>query len=266
MMEAFQYDFMQHALIAGLLASIICGIMGTLTIVNRLVFLSGGIAHAAYGGIGLSIFMGWPFLVGTIGFSIVTAILMAIIAMHNKERSDAIIGVIWASGMACGIILVDLTPGYQVDLMSYLFGSILTVPKTDLIIMGMIAVFICFFIILFYDSLLAISYDEEFARVRGVYVKSLYFSMIILLTLTIILVIQVVGLILVIALLTIPAYIMEKYAKSLFQMMIGAIVLGCLFSIVGLLLAFQFDISAGASIIMVSSTVFFMNTGFSKCT
>jgi zinc transport system permease protein len=262
MIEALQYDFMQHALMASLLASIICGIMGTLAIVNRLVFLSGGIAHAAYGGIGLSIFMGWSFLVGTIGFSIATAILMAIIALHNKERSDAIIGVIWASGMACGIVLVDLTPGYQVDLMSYLFGSILTVPETDLIVMACMAFVNCLFISLFYDSLLAISYDEEFAKVRGVYVKTLYFSMIILLAITIVLVIQVVGLILVIALLTIPAYIMEQYAKSLFQMMIAAIVLGSLFSIVGLLIAFKFNISAGASIILVASTAFFLKVGF----
>jgi zinc transport system permease protein len=262
MIEALQYDFMQHALMAGLLASLICGIMGTLAIVNRLVFLSGGIAHAAYGGIGLSIFMGWPFLVGTIGFSIATAILMAIIALKNKDRSDAIIGVIWASGMACGIVLVDLTPGYQVDLMSYLFGSILTVPKTDLLVMGGMAGVICIFVGLFYDNLVAISYDEEFARVRGVYVKSFYFSMIILLAVTIVLVIQVVGLILVIALLTIPAYIMEKYARSLFQMMIGGIALGCLFSIVGLLIAFNYNISAGASIILVASAAFLFNTVF----
>jgi len=262
MIEALQYDFMQHALMAGLLASLICGIMGTLAIVNRLVFLSGGIAHAAYGGIGLSIFMGWSFLFGTIVFSIAMAILMAFIALRNKERSDAIIGVIWASGMAVGIVLVDLTPGYQVDLMSYLFGSILTVPKTELIAMGGMACFICIFVSLFYDNIVAVSYDEEFSRVRGVYVKSLYFSMIIMLAVTIVLVIQVVGLILVIALLTIPAYIMEQYAKSLFQMMIGAIILGSLFSIVGLFLAFKFNISAGASIILIASLVFFINIVF----
>jgi len=262
MIEALQYEFMQHALMAGLLASIICGIMGTLAIVNRLVFLSGGIAHAAYGGIGLSIFMGWSFLVGTIGFSIASAILMSIIALNNKERSDAIIGVIWSSGMAIGIVLVDLTPGYQVDLMSYLFGSILTVPKTDLIVMGGMACLICIYVSLFYDTIVAVSYDEEFSKVRGVYVKRLYFSMIILLAVTIVLVIQVVGLILVIALLTIPAYIMEKYAKSLLQMMMGAIVLGSLFTIVGLFLAFKYNISAGASIILVASIIFFMNRCF----
>jgi len=264
MIEALQYEFMQHALIAGLFASVICSIMGSLAIVNRIVFLSGGIAHAAYGGIGLSIFMGWPLLVGTIGFSIATAILMAVIALNNKERSDAIIGVIWATGMACGIVFVDMTPGYQVDLMSYLFGSILTVPQTDLIVMGGITCLICIFISLFYDQLLAMSYDEEFAKVRGIYVKSLYFSMITLLAVTIVLVIQVVGLILVIALLTIPAYMMEQYANSLFQMMIGAIVLGCLFTTVGLFVAFELNVSAGASIILVAGIAFFVNIVFSK--
>ncbi|MBF0452338.1 MAG: metal ABC transporter permease, partial [Candidatus Magnetomorum sp.] len=253
-------DFMQHALIAGLLTSCICGLMGSLAVVNRIVFLSGGIAHAAYGGIGLSIFMGWPFLVGTIGYSMASAVLMAAITLHNKERSDAIIGVIWASGMACGIILVDLTPGYQVDLMSYLFGSILTVPKIDLWLMAGVAVLITLFVCIFYADLLAISYDEEFARVRGVKVKTLYFSMIIMLAVSIVLMIQVVGLILIIALLTIPAYIMEKYAKSLFQMMIGASALGCIFSVMGLFLSYRFNVSAGASIILVAS-VFFLISG-----
>jgi zinc transport system permease protein len=259
MIEAFQFEFMQHAFIAALLTSFICGIMGSLAVVNRMVFLSGGIAHAAYGGIGLSIFMGWPFLAGTIGFSSASALLMAAITLKNKERADAIIGVIWAFGMACGIILVDLTPGYQVDLMSYLFGSILTVPKIDLFIMGGLAIIISLFVSIFYADLLAISYDEEFAYIRGIYVKTLYYSMIILLAISIVMMIQVVGLILIIALLTIPAYIMEKYARSLAKMMIGAIVLGCLFSICGLMLSYQFNVSAGASIILVACLFFLLS-------
>jgi len=261
MIDALQYDFMQQALMAGLLTSLICGIMGSITVINRLVFLSGGIAHAAYGGIGLSIFMGWPFLAGTIGFSMATALLMAAVTIYNRERSDAIIGVIWATGMAIGIILVDLTPGYQVDLMSYLFGSILTVPNSDLIVMEWVAGGIILFVCLFYDAILAISYDEEFARVRGVHVTFLYFSMIVLLAVTIVLVIQVVGLILIIALLTIPAYIMEKYTKSLWQMMLGSIGLNALFSTVGLILAYHFNISASASIILMAGACFLIHLG-----
>ena len=115
MIEALQFEFMRNALVAGLLASVICGIMGTLVVVNRIVFLSGGIAHAAFGGIGLAFFFGWHYLVGTIGFSVAAALAMALITLKAKHRADTIIGVIWAVGMAVGIILLDLTPGYNVD-------------------------------------------------------------------------------------------------------------------------------------------------------
>ena len=258
MLEALQFEFFQNALMAGLMASVICGIMGTLVVVNRIVFLSGGIAHAAYGGIGLSFFLGWPYLIGTVGFSLVAAIVMASVTLRAKHRADTIIGVIWALGMAFGIILLDLTPGYNVDLMSYLFGSILTVPKLDLGIMLCIGVLIAGFVSFFYKELLAISYDEEFARIRGVPVATLYFTLIGLLALTIVMVIQVVGLILVIALLTIPPYMVEKYAKSLFQMMVGSSLLGSVFTICGLWLSYTFDLTSGASIILIAGVFFFL--------
>ena len=258
MFEALQYEFMRNALAAGLLASVICGIMGTLVVVNRIVFLSGGIAHAAYGGIGLSFFLGWPYLVGTLGFSFTAAMVMAAVSLKSKHRADTIIGVIWATGMACGIILLDLTPGYNVDLMSYLFGSILAVPGSDLWIMLLVGTVITGFVIWFYQDLLALSYDEEFARIRGVPIRALYFGLIGMLAVTIVMVIQVVGLILVIALLTIPPFIVEKYAKSLFQMMLGSSLLGAVFTISGLWLSYAFDLTSGASIILVAGFVFFL--------
>jgi zinc transport system permease protein len=258
MLEALQYEFMRNALAAGLLASVICGIMGTLVVVNRIVFLSGGIAHAAYGGIGLSFFLGWPYLVGTLGFSFTAAMVMAAVSLKAKHRTDTIIGVIWALGMACGIILLDLTPGYNVDLMSYLFGSILTVPQSGLWIMLIVGALIGGFVIYFYKDLLAISYDEEFARIRGVPTRALYFALIGMLAVTIVMVIQVVGLILVIALLTIPPFIVEKYAKSLFQMMMGSSLLGAVFTVCGLWLSYTFDLTSGASIILVAGIAFFL--------
>ena len=258
MFEALQYEFMRNALTAGLLASVICGVMGTLVVVNRIVFLSGGIAHAAYGGIGLSFFLGWPYMVGTLGFAFAAAMVMAAVSLKAKHRADTIIGVIWALGMACGIILLDLTPGYNVDLMSYLFGSILTVPVSDLWIMLIVGALIAGFTIYFYKDLLAISYDEEFARVRGVPIRALYFGLIGMLAVTIVMVIQVVGLILVIALLTIPPFIVEKYAKSLFQMMVGSSLLGAVFTISGLWLSYAFNLTSGASIIMVAGITFFL--------
>ena len=258
MFEALQYEFMRNALAAGLLASVICGVMGTLVVVNRIVFLSGGIAHAAYGGIGLSFFLGWPYMVGTLGFSLTAAMVMAAVSLKARHRADTIIGVIWALGMACGIILLDLTPGYNVDLMSYLFGSILTVPESDLWIMLMVGALIAGFVIYFYKDLLAISYDEEFARVRGVPIRGLYFGLIGMLAVTIVMIIQVVGLILVIALLTIPPFIAEKYAKTLFQMMVGSSLLGAVFTISGLWLSYAFDLTSGATIILVAGITFFL--------
>ncbi len=259
MVEALQFEFMRNALAAGLMVSIICGVTGTLVVVNRIVFLSGGIAHAAYGGIGLAFYMGWPYMVGTLGFSLGAAVIMGVVSLKSKHRSDTIIGVIWAVGMACGIILIDLTPGYNVDLMSYLFGSILTVPGSDLWIIAGMGLVIGVLVILFYPDLLAMSYDEEFARIRGVPVTAIYIMMIGMLAITVVMVIQVVGLILVIALLTIPPFIMEKYARSLLQMMIGSSLLGCLFTLLGLWISYRFDLTSGASIILVAGMAFFLN-------
>ena len=256
MFEALQFEFMQNALLAGLLASIICGIMGTLVVVNRIVFLSGGIAHAAFGGIGLAFFMGWHYMVGTIGFSLVAALIMAAITLKDRHRADTIIGVIWAIGMASGIILLDLTPGYNVDLMSYLFGSILSVSDSDIWMMLGVGIVILGIVIYFYNDYLALSYDEEFAQIRGVNVKTLYFLMIIMLAVGIVMIIQVVGLILVIALMTIPPYIAEKYSTSLHKMMVLSSLLSAGFTMTGLWFSYTLNITSGASIILVAGLGF----------
>ena len=264
MLEALQFEFMQNALLAGLLASVICGVMGTMVVVNRIVFLSGGIAHAAFGGIGLAFFFGWHYMVGTISFSIVAALIMAVITLKAKHRADTIIGVIWAIGMAIGIILLDLTPGYNVDLMSYLFGSILTVPDSDIWMMVGVGAVILAVFIYFYNDYLALSYDEEFAQIRGVSVKTLYILMTVMLALGIVMVIQVVGLILVIALLTIPPYIAEKFSKSLFQMMVLSSMLSALFTVGGLWFSYEFNLTSGASIILVAGIGFLISLGVER--
>jgi len=261
MIEALQFEFMQNALIAGLLASVICGVMGTMVVVNRIVFLSGGIAHAAFGGIGLAFFFGWPYLVGTICFSVIAALVMAIVTLKAKHRADTIIGVIWAIGMAIGILLLDLTPGYNVDLMSYLFGSILTVPDSDIWMMVGVAAVIFGVVTYFYNDYLALSYDEEFAQIRGVRVNTLYVLMIIMLALGVVMIIQVVGLILVIALMTIPPYIAEKYSKSLVSMMVLSSMLSALFTVIGLWLSYKFNLTSGASIIIVAGVGFLISLG-----
>jgi zinc transport system permease protein len=257
-LEALQFEFMRNALAAGLLASLICGIMGSLVVVNRIVFLSGGIAHAAYGGIGLAFFLGWPYLNGTLAFSLAAAMVMAAISLKARHRADTVIGVLWAVGMATGIVLIDLTPGYNVDLMSYLFGSILTVPGSDLWVMLCLALGILVVNVYFYQDFLAMSYDEEFARVRGVAVAPLYFLLVAMLAVTVVLIIQVVGLILVIALLTIPTFIAEKYAGSLAKMMVLASLLNMAFTLCGLWLACRYNLTSGAAIILVAGAGFFL--------
>ena len=259
MPDILHFEFMRHALLAGLLASVICGVMGSLVVVNRMVLLSGGIAHAAYGGIGLAFFLRWPYMLGTLLFSTAAALVMAMVSLKAKHRADAIIGVIWAVGMAIGIILLDLTPGYNVDLMSYLFGSILTVPRGDLWIMFALGLVMVSMVWFFYTDLLALSYDEEFARIRGVPVKALYLMLVVLLAVAVVLIIQVVGLILVIALLTIPPFIAEKFSRTLAQMMGWSVLLSMLFTMGGLFMAYRLNLSAGACIILVAGFSFFLS-------
>jgi zinc transport system permease protein len=257
--EALQFEFMRNALAAGLLASVMCGIIGTLVVVNRMVFLSGGIAHAAYGGIGLAFFFGFSYLLGIMGFALLMAVIMAAVSFKARHRTDTIIGVLWAAGMALGVILLDLTPGYNVDLMSYLFGSILTVPASDLWVMLIIDGVVLLFVGYYYHDLVSLSYDEEFAQVRGVPVKFLYFLLIAMIALSVVMVIRVVGLILVIALLTIPPYIAERLAGSLSKMMVYSVLLNILFTFTGLFLSYYFDLTSGAAIIMVAALFFFIS-------
>ncbi|MBN1662041.1 MAG: metal ABC transporter permease [Deltaproteobacteria bacterium] len=259
MWEALQLEFMQNALTAGILISVVCGIIGTLVVVNRIVFLAGGIAHAAYGGIGLAYFMGWPYLTGTVGFSLFSAGVMAAVTLKAKHRVDAMVGVIWAVGMAVGIILLDLTPGYNVDLMSFLFGSILAVPRSDLWQMAVMGVVVFVVVVYYYNDFLAMSYDDEFARLRNVPVTFLYCLLLGMIAVAVVMIIRVVGLILVIALLTIPPFIAEKFTRSLRTMMIASSILSCMFTVTGLFLSYALNLTSGATIILVAAAGFFIS-------
>lgn len=257
MVEALQLEFIRNALAAGILVSLVCGVIGTLVVVNRIVFLAGGIAHAAYGGIGLAFFMGWPYVVGTLGVSVVSAGIMAAVTLKARHRADAMVGVIWAVGMAIGVILLDLTPGYNADLMSYLFGSILAVPASDLWQMGAMGVGVVVTVSFYYNDFLAMSYDDEFARLRRVPVTFLYCLLLVMIALTVVMIIRVVGLILVIALLTIPPFIAEKFTGSLRAMMVAASLLSCFFTVSGLWLSYILNLTSGATIILVAAVGFF---------
>jgi len=256
LIEALQFGFMRHALLAGLLVSIACGIMGTLVVINRIVFISGGIAHAAYGGIGLGYYLRFNPVLGAIAFSLAAALGMGAVQRKTRQRVDTIIGVMWAIGMALGIILVDLTEGYKADLMSYLFGSILAVPSGDLWIMLALDLVIVVLVALFYKELLAISFDETFATVQNVPVDAIHMLLLCLIALTVVMMMRVVGLIMVIALLTIPAAISGQFVKDMKRMMVLASILGVIFTTTGLWLSYFLNLTSGATIILTSGLAY----------
>ncbi|HFS85403.1 MAG TPA: metal ABC transporter permease [Epsilonproteobacteria bacterium] len=253
MIDALSYGFIQHAIIAGTLVSVAAGIIGSLIVVNRMVFLAGGVAHASYGGIGMAVYLGLPVFLGASLFAVAAALLVAALTLKHKERIDTFIGLIWAVGMAIGIVLIDLTPGYNVDMMSYLFGSILAVSSEDLYYMGGLVLFIILVILFRYRDILAVSYDSEYAALRGINVPFIYTLILVLSALTVVIAIKVVGLILVIAMLTIPIYIAERLSGSLAMMMLVSGTVATFFTLIGLVVSYMYDITSGASIIIVAS-------------
>ncbi len=259
MIEMLSMDFMRNALMAGFLVAVTCGIIGSFVVVNRLASLSGGIAHASYGGIGLSVFFGFSPMIGAFGFSVLCALLMGWLTWKDRSRADTLNGVIWAFGMALGIILTDLTPGYTGDMMSFLFGSILTVPMSLVQIMCVLTLVIVGLTAFFFAEFHAISYDAEFARIRGVRVLPLYLLMIVLIALTVVMATQAVGLILVIALLTIPAYIAESRAGSLKKMIVLSSLISCVLTFGGLLAATVLNLTVGPVIIIFGVSFYLLN-------
>lgn len=260
----FSYDFMRNALYASLLVGVACGLIGTLVVLNRIVFLGGGIAHAAYGGIGLAYYFGQDPMLGAILFSILSALGMGLVHLRTKARSDTLIGVMWSIGMAIGIIFVSLTPGFKADLMSYLFGSLLAVYGADLRLMAVVVVLVIAFVVLLYRSLQAISFDETFSTVRNLPVAVLYLVMLVMIGLTVVVAMRVVGLIMVIAMLTIPPATANLFLKDMKGMMLLSIGLGWLFSTIGLIVSFALNLQAGSVIILVASLSYLLAAGVKK--
>lgn len=254
----FSYDFMRNAVLAGILVSIACGIVGTLVVLNRIVFLSGGIAHAAYGGIGLAFFLQIDPIIGAIAFSTLSSLAMGWVQRKTRQRADTLIGVMWAVGMALGIIFINLSPGYKADLMSYLFGSILAVSTLDIWLMLGVAALVILLVSFFYRLLLAISFDETFARVRNIPVDALYMGMVIMIGLTVVVAMRVVGLIMIIALLTIPPAIANLFLKSMWKIMLLASGLSVVFTLIGLMISYTLNLTSGAAIILVAGITYIL--------
>ena len=260
MMEILQYEFMRNALMAAVLVGIACGIVGTYVVIKRIVFISGGISHAAFGGIGLGYLLGINPILVAIPFSILSALSIGLISKKAKVSEDTAIGILWSVGMALGIIFIGLSPGYAPDLFSYLFGSILTVPSFDLGMMLILDVIIILIVLLFYREFSAISFDEEFSTVVGVPTKTLYLLLMCLVALSVVVLIRVVGVILVIALLTIPAAIGRQFTYEIKKLMLLSIFIGITLTVIGLWLSYLLDLASGATIVLVLGIAFLLSS------
>ncbi|MFZ1387435.1 MAG: metal ABC transporter permease [Thiolinea sp.] len=255
--------FLQMSLLAGLLASLGCGVIGTFVVVKRITFLAGGIAHSVLAGMGAAVYYGFDPLLGALIAAIVSALLIGWIRLNWKTQEDTLIGAIWAMGMAIGLLFISQTPGYTSSLTSYLFGNILLVPEQDVWFMAALDVLLLVIVGLFYRQFLAVIFDEEFARLRGVPVSFFYLLLLCLIAVTVVLLIHVVGLILVIALLTLPAAIAGHYVHSLGGMMLIATLLGSSFTVGGLALSFSPDLPAGPTIILLAGSAYVLSAIFS---
>ena len=257
MIELLQYEFMRNAIFAAILASIACGVIGAYVVVKRITFISGAIAHAAFGGVGLGYFLGINPVLTLLPFSLVSALGIGFVSRRSKGPEDSAIGIFWAVGMALGIILIGLTPGYAPDLFSYIFGNILTVPLSDILMMLALDVVILISVALFYKEFLAVSFDEEYAEVSGVKVVFFYMFLLCLVAMTVVVLIRVVGIVLVIALLTIPAAIAKIYeCPSLRRMMLISAALGVFFTLSGLALSYFLNLASGATIVILAAVFY----------
>jgi zinc transport system permease protein len=256
LLSALKYDFFRNAVIAGVLVSLAAGILGVYVILNRITILSGGIAHAAYGGVGIAFYFGLPPLIGGVIFSLFASLLMTLVQHKAKQRTDMLIGVMWAVGMAIGIIFIDKTPGYKADLMSYLFGSLIAISQWEIWVILALDVVILFTVIALYRSILSISYDQVFSSVRGVPVNGITLLMIMLTAASTVMMMRVIGLILVIALLTIPSAIANLCTHDMRKMMFIASLFGIIFTIIGLWFSYKYNLTSGAMIILVSASVY----------
>jgi len=248
----FEYQFMQNAFIASILASIVCGIIGVIVVEKKLVMMSGGIAHTAYGGVGLGYLLGFEPIIGAFLFVVSAALGIGAIKRRGGVQSDVIIGLFWSLGMALGIVFIALMPGYPPDLNSYLFGNILSVTKADLYLMIILSFLVVFIVIALFQDWKAYLFDEEFASIIGIKTVFLEYLLLLLVAMTVVVLIRVAGIILVLALLTAPSAMASLFSQRLKSRMIFAVIFGVFFCISGLWISYKLNIASGACIVILS--------------
>ncbi len=262
MIEFFSLPFLKYAFIAGILASISFGVIGTWIVIRRISYLTGAIAHSVLAGIGVSLFLRSRYnlpnlnpLFGALAAGILAAVIIGIVSIKTKEREDTIIGAIWAIGMSVGLLFIAKTPGY-VDPMSYLFGNILIISRGDLVLIAVLDALIIILGLLFYAPYQTIAFDEEFARIRGINTNLFNMMLLVMTAITVVLMTTIIGIVMVIALLTIPAAIAGLLSKRIWVIMVLSVIITALFTMSGLVVSYLTDLPSGSVIIALSGVTY----------
>lgn len=254
--------FLRYAFVTGILASLAFGIVGTYVVARRISYLAGAIAHCVLGGIGAALYAQHRFgfdwlhpMYGAVAAALASALVIGLVSMYAQQREDTVIGALWATGMAVGLLFLARTPGY-IDPMSYLFGNILMLSRFDMWVVVGLDIVVVALALFFYNKLLAICFDEEFARLRGVCVTFHYLLLLCITALTIVLLVNVVGLVLVIALLTLPAAVAGQFSRRLWQMMVLSVLFCLFFTAAGLGVSYSYNLQSGPTIIVIAGGVY----------
>ena len=266
MSEILSYEFMQNAILVGIMASIVCGVIGPFIVTRRMVFISGGLSHTAFGGLGIAYWLGIRPLFGAMAIVLAAAVLIGRQEEKSLNRNDLFIGILWAVGVAIGIFFIHMTPGYAPDLMSFLFGNILTVPRADVLITLLLTLIVTGAVFVYYNGFVAIALDEEYARARRLPVAALKMGLMILTALSIVMLIQVVGILLVIALLTIPVAIASELVQNFRRIMLLSIFCGIFICLSGLMASYFIEFPSGASIILIGGALLGVVKGVKRVT
>lgn len=271
MKDLLELPFLQNALLAGILCSMATGVVGTYVVLRRITYIAAAIAHCVLGGLGAAryanIVLGWTWLKpmhGAIITALATALIIGLVSLRAKEREDTVISALWSVGMAAGILFIFKTPGYNEDLMSYLFGNILMVSQSDLYLIAVLDLVVIALTMVFYKQFLAVCFDEEFARTRGVKVEFYYLLILCLTALTVVLTVSVVGIIMVIALVSLPVAIASRFFDRVWKIMAASVILGILFTSGGLAVSYAPNLPAGAVTILFAGLTYILTILYSS--
>ena len=256
MFELLKYDFFQNALLSTILIGISCGLVGTYIVARRMVFISGGITHTSFGGLGIAYYLGFSPMLGATVFSLLAALSILFLSDNKKLREDSLIGIFWSAGMAIGILFIYLTPGYAPNLMSYLFGNILTVTRGQITLSVILCLLIILFFCRFFRPLFYIAFDKDYSKTHNVHVNIIDVSATIIIALCIVLCLKLAGIILVISYLTIPQAITGIFYKNFSQHLPASAIVSALGSVIGLFVSAWLNIPSGTSIVICFLVLF----------